>query len=71
MLSATVHTMQRQRVLKARVALTLYSEYGYVPKEEDVERAYHLIRVLYRDVLGPYLIEAAKAERITSAFLIQ
>jgi hypothetical protein len=71
MLKVTAHAMQRQRVLKARVALALYSEYGSVPKEEEVERVYHLIRAVYRDVLGPFLMEAAEAEQIPRAILIQ
>jgi hypothetical protein len=45
-------TEQRQRVLKAKVALALYREYGHVPKEDEIERIYHLTRVLYKAVLG-------------------
>jgi len=46
-------TEQRQRYyFKARVALALYSEYGHVPKEAEIDRVYHLTRVLYTAVLG-------------------
>ena len=49
-------TEQRQRYLRARVALALYSEYGHVPKEAEIDHVYHLTRVLYTAVLGtPYL----------------
>jgi hypothetical protein len=56
MLNATAHSIQRQRVLKARVALALYSEYGYVPKEEEVEHVYHLARVLYEAILVAHFV---------------
>jgi hypothetical protein len=48
--------MQRQRVLKAKVALAMYSEYGHVPREEEVEQVYHLTRVLYKAVLGTHFL---------------
>ena len=43
---------QRQRYLKAKVAMALYSEYGRVPKEEEIDHAYHVTRVLYTAALG-------------------
>jgi hypothetical protein len=54
--------MQRQRLLKARVALALYSEYGYVPREEEVERVYHLVRVLYEAILGAYFLRSQQKQ---------
>ncbi len=42
---------QKQRYLKARVAMALYSEYGRVPKEAEIDSMYHLTRVLYKAVL--------------------
>jgi hypothetical protein len=56
MLNAATNAMQRQRVLKARVALALYSEFGCVPKEEEVEHVYHMTRVLYKAVLGTHFL---------------
>ena len=47
---------QQHKVLKARVALALYSEYGRVPKEWEVEEVYHLTKVLYKAVLGTHFI---------------
>ena len=47
---------QRQRYLKARVAMALYSEYGRVPKEREIDEVYHLTRVLYKAVLGTHFI---------------
>lgn len=49
-------TEQRQKYLKARVALALYSEFGYVPKEHEIEHVYHLTRVLYKAVLGTHYL---------------
>ncbi len=47
---------QRQRYLKARVAMALYSEYGRVPKESEIDEVYHLTRVLYKAVLGTHIL---------------
>jgi len=47
---------QRQRYLKAKVALALYSEYGRVPKEKEIDEVYHLTRVLYKAVLGTHFL---------------
>jgi len=49
-------TEQRQRYLRARVALALYSEYGHVPKEAEIDRVYHLSRVLYTALLGTHYL---------------
>jgi hypothetical protein len=46
---------QRQRYMKAKVAMALYSEYGRVPKEAEIDSVYHLTRVLYKAVLGTRL----------------
>ncbi len=47
---------QRQRYLKAKVAMALYSEYGRVPKEKEIDEVYHLTRVLYRALLGTHFL---------------
>jgi hypothetical protein len=49
-------TAQRQRVLKAKVAMALYSEYGHALKEHEIEHIYHVTRVLYNAVLGTYYL---------------
>lgn len=49
-------TEQRQKYLRAKVALALYSEYGHVPQEAEIERMYHLTRVLYKAVLGTHYL---------------
>jgi hypothetical protein len=41
---------QRQRYLKARVAMALYIAYGRVPKEQEIDKAFQLTRVLYKAV---------------------
>ena len=40
--------------MKAKVAKALYSEYGRVPKEAEIDSVYHLTRVLYKAVLGTH-----------------
>ncbi len=47
---------QRQRYLKAKVAMALYSEYGRVPKESEIDEVYHLTLVLYKAVLGTHFL---------------
>ena len=47
---------QRERVWKAKVAMALYSEYGRVPKEREIDEVYHLTRVLYKAVLGTHFL---------------
>jgi hypothetical protein len=47
---------QRQRYLKAKVAMALYSEYGRVPKEAEIDSVYHLTRVLYKAVLVTHFL---------------
>jgi hypothetical protein len=49
-------TEQRQRYLKAKVAMALDSEYGRIPKEAEIEDVYHLTRVLYKAVLGTHYL---------------
>lgn len=56
MLNTTIHTMQRHQILKAKVALALYSEYGHVPREDEIEHVFHLTRVLYKAVLGTHFL---------------
>ena len=47
---------QRQRYLKAKVAMALYRTYGRVPKEKEIDEVYHLTRVLYKAVLGTHFL---------------
>ncbi len=47
---------QRQRCLKAKVAMAMYREYGRVPKEKEIDEVYHLTRVLYKAVLGTHYL---------------
>jgi hypothetical protein len=56
-------TEQRQRYLRARVALALYSEFGHVPKEAEIDRVYHLTRVLYTAVLGTHYLRKQQKKR--------
>ena len=52
---------QRQRYLKAKVAMALYSEYGRVPKEREIDEVYHLTRILYKAVLGTHFLRSNKS----------
>jgi hypothetical protein len=56
-------TEQRQRYLRARVALALYSEFGHVPREAEIDRVYHLTRVLYTAVLGTHYLRKQQKKR--------
>lgn len=47
---------QRHRILKARVAITMYDEYGKVPTEAEIERTYRLARVLYKAAHGTHYL---------------
>jgi hypothetical protein len=53
-MTTLVREEQRHRVLKARVAVALYSENGKVPKEEEVEGMYRIVDALYKIVLGAH-----------------
>jgi len=56
MVRAQQRQEQRQRFLKARVAMALYSEYGRVPNEKKIDEVYHLTRVLYIAALGTHYL---------------
>ena len=51
-----ITTEQKQKLLKAKVALAMRDEFGRVPKEADVEYTFRLARVLYKAVLGTHYI---------------
>ena len=43
---------KKKRLLKAKIALALRDEYGRVPTEDEINRVFHLTRVMYKAVLG-------------------
>ena len=43
---------KEERLLKARIAVALQSEYDRVPTNEEIENVFHLTRVMYKAVLG-------------------
>ena len=47
---------QKQRILKAKVAVAMYDEFHKVPKEEEIEYMYRLSRILYKAVVGTHFI---------------
>ena len=59
---------QQHRMLKAKVAMALYCEYGKVPKEQQIDEVYHLTRVLYKAVLGTHFLR--KQQRQTGQLVL-
>ena len=43
---------QKNRLLKAKIAVALRDELGRVPKQEEIEQVFLLSRVMYKAVLG-------------------
>jgi hypothetical protein len=43
---------QKKKLLKAKIAVALHDELGRVPKEEEINNVFLLIRVMYKAVLG-------------------
>jgi hypothetical protein len=37
---------KKQRLLKAKIAVALQDEFGRVPSEEEIDRVFHLTRVM-------------------------
>jgi hypothetical protein len=45
-------TEQKQKLLKAKIAVALHDELGRVPKTEEIDQVFLLARVMYKAVLG-------------------
>jgi hypothetical protein len=43
---------KRNRLLKAKIAVALHDEYGRVPTADEINKVFHLTRVMYKAVLG-------------------
>ena len=43
---------QKKKLLKAKIAVALHDELERVPKTEEIEQTFLLVRVLYKAVLG-------------------
>lgn len=43
---------KKNRLLKAKIAVALQDEFGRVPTEEEIDRVFHLTRVMWKAVLG-------------------
>jgi hypothetical protein len=43
---------QKNRLLKAKIAVALQDELGRVPKQEEIEKVFTLTKVMYKAVLG-------------------
>jgi hypothetical protein len=57
---------QQHKVLKARVALSLYHAYGRVPKEAEIDQAYRLTVThgLYDAVPGVHALQKQSAGQL-------
>ena len=45
-------TLDKERLLKAKIAVALQNEYDRVPTSDEIENVFHLTRVMYKAVLG-------------------
>src|SRR3569833_2210783 len=43
---------QKNRLLKAKIAVALHDELGRVPKQEEIEQVFLMAKVMYKAVLG-------------------
>jgi hypothetical protein len=43
---------QKEKLLKAKIAVALHDELGRVPKKEEIEQVFLLARVMYKAMLG-------------------
>lgn len=58
-----IRAEQQHKVLKAKVAMALYRAYGRVPKEQDIDQAYHdVTRVLDNAVSGTHALRKHKQQ---------
>ena len=53
---------QKQKILKAKVAVAMYDEFHKVPREEEIEYMYRLSRILYKAVIGTHFIRRRQAQ---------
>ncbi len=45
-------TAQKNKLLKAKIAVALQHELGRVPKQEEIDQIFLLTKVMYKAVLG-------------------
>jgi hypothetical protein len=45
-------TEQKQRLLKAKIALVLHNELGRVPTQKEIDQVFFLTKVMWKTVLG-------------------
>lgn len=43
---------QKKKLLKAKIAVALHDELGRVPKTDEIDQVFLLVRVMYKAVLG-------------------
>jgi hypothetical protein len=45
---------QKNRLLKAKIAVALQDELGRVPKQEEIEQVFLMAKVMYKAVVGTH-----------------
>ena len=53
----------KAKLLKAKIAVALQSELGRVPKKEEIEQVFLLIRVIYKTVLELHIKRKVQKQR--------
>jgi hypothetical protein len=52
MKKASLAKEKKERLLKAKIAVAMQDEFGRVPTTEEIEKVFHLTRIMYKAVLG-------------------
>ena len=45
---------QKNRLLKAKIAVALHDELGRVPKQEEIDQVFLMAKVMYKAVVGTH-----------------
>jgi hypothetical protein len=54
---------QKERLIKAKVAVALHHEFGRTPSKQEIEYVYHLARVLRKSVLGTHFLSVKQKQQ--------
>jgi hypothetical protein len=55
-------TAQKDRLLKAKVALSLHHDFGRVPKEQEIEYVYRMAQILRTSILGTHFLRVKQKQ---------
>jgi hypothetical protein len=45
---------QKNRLLKAKIAVALHDELGRVPKQEEIDQVFLMAKIMYKAVVGTH-----------------